>query len=660
MTRSQIDALRAEGQSKGWTFTVGENPATAIPLEQLCGLKVPENWEATANFVDLDQAPMDLPASYDWRALGGVTPIRNQGNCGSCWAFSTVGALECAIKIKDSMSVNLSEQWLVSCNREGWGCDGGFMAHDYHQWKTDACGGTGAVYESDFPYTATDAPCGCPYAHPYRITSWAYIGSSGGVPSTNSIKQAIMDYGPVSVAIYVNSAFQGYTGGVFNACSSGQINHAVVLVGWDDNQGGGVWFLRNSWGTGWGESGYMKITYGCCSVGYAACYIMYPGFDPLNVSPNDGLSSTGEVGGPFAPQCKTYALKNNGTSSLNWTGTKTQNWLDVAPASGTLAAGASVDANVCVNGNANSLPIGTYTDQVVFTNTTNGKTQTRDVSLKVGHVDYYTELFTTNNDLGHMSLTFAPDGSAHYYAACKQTATAFPTDPSSGVSLAVSGDNYVKVTLAGGANVYIYGQAYSDFYVGANGYITFGGGDTDATETLADHFRLKRLSGLFTDLNPGTNAVTWKQLLDRAVVTFQNVPEVGTSGGNNFQIEMFYDGRIRMTWLDIAVSDGLAGLSQGMGTPSDYQPSDLTGYSACPPAAHHRADFDGDGDVDLGDFGHFQACLTRVGVFVVNPPCADMDFDEDGDVDRTDFQKFRQCLSGSEVSVAGDCLSGSP
>ncbi|MCX6353560.1 MAG: metallophosphoesterase [Candidatus Aureabacteria bacterium] len=272
----ELADLKSKARSEGWTFTVGENSATSRSLSVLCGLKEQKGW-LSKNVFDLSEQKVSLPSTFDWRSLNGCTPIRDQGDCGSCWAFGTVGPLECAIKIKEDIDVDLSEQWLLSCNNEGWNCiDGGWWAHDYLQWKTDSCGGTGAVLESASPYMASDDPCQCPYQHPYKIDSWAFIGSPDGVPSVNSIKQAIMDYGPVSVAVYASNAFQAYTGGVFNACQNYQTNHAVVLVGWDDNQGAnGVWFLRNSWGEGWGEDGYMRIEYGCSRVGYSACYVNY-------------------------------------------------------------------------------------------------------------------------------------------------------------------------------------------------------------------------------------------------------------------------------------------------------------------------------------------------------------------------------------------------
>ncbi len=289
LSSADIDSLRKLGKAEGWTFTVGENPATAYSLEELCGMKAPEDWWVGAKF-SASPSPKSLPEAFSWcDSAGGCPPVRNQGSCGSCWAFSTVGALECNIKIKDKITVDLSEQWLVSCNTDGWGCGGGWWAHDYHQWKTDPCGGTGAVPEASFPYTASDAPCNCPYPHDYLIEDWGFVGSSYGIPPVASIKQAILDYGPVSVTLYVNSAFQAYTGGVFNGCEDAAINHGVVLVGWDDNQGtAGVWIMRNSWGPGWGEGGYMRIPYDCSNIGYAACYVVYQGTSMLRLSLPDG------------------------------------------------------------------------------------------------------------------------------------------------------------------------------------------------------------------------------------------------------------------------------------------------------------------------------------------------------------------------------------
>lgn len=249
-----------------------------------------------------DPPSSQLPSAFDWRIRNGVTPVKDQARCGSCWAFGTVGPLESNIRIKDGIIEDLSEQYLVSCNTEGWSCNGGWWAHDYHEWKSNPCDPMpGAVLETEFPYTAKDEqPC-CvgkfPCSHPYKIVSWYYIeiGATksyyymGKVPPTAELKKAICDRGLISATVYVGSAFVRYTDmcdgdGVLepsevfetNEADGPNVNHAVVLVGWDDNVGtNGAWILRNSWGTNWGEEGYMYIGYGISNVGSYANYIVY-------------------------------------------------------------------------------------------------------------------------------------------------------------------------------------------------------------------------------------------------------------------------------------------------------------------------------------------------------------------------------------------------
>ncbi len=277
--------------NKEWTNTSEENLAKKYSIDELCGLVEPDDWYVNAKF-DACTPRGDLPESFDWReeVTGGLPSIKNQGSCGSCWAFGTIAPIECNIKIKDGVEVDLSEQWLVSCNQDGYSCSGGWWCHDYfmENGKTDLCGDSGAVLEEDFPYTATNAPCNCPYPHEYFIEDWAYVGNPNGVATVDQIKQAIYDYGPVSVAVCVNSAFSGYTGGVFSGPTCHEINHAVALVGWDDNQGSnGIWFLRNSWGAGWGEGGYMRIEYGVCDVGYRTVRVKYR--DSIRINLPDGV-----------------------------------------------------------------------------------------------------------------------------------------------------------------------------------------------------------------------------------------------------------------------------------------------------------------------------------------------------------------------------------
>ena len=280
LSSEDIAALRAQGETEGWTFTVGENEATRRPSHELCGLVLPPDWQLKGRF-DPCTSTRSLPSSFDWRTYNGCTTIRNQGGCGSCWAFGAIGTLESWLRIMTGASVttNLSEQWLVSCTEAG-SCNGGWHADAYEYLRCgglqDPCGDSGAVWESDFPYVAYNAPCNCPYPHPYCIDGWAFVGSGTEIPTVNQIKYAILHHGPVVVGVHADyPAFQGYTGGVFNNCVDEPTDHGVVLVGWDNNQGNGVWILRNSWGPGWGTGGYMLIEYGCSRVGYGAAYVDY-------------------------------------------------------------------------------------------------------------------------------------------------------------------------------------------------------------------------------------------------------------------------------------------------------------------------------------------------------------------------------------------------
>lgn len=292
------------------SFKVGYNPALEYSIDQLCGLKMPADWELRAPLAEAEPLAVTLPSSYDWRDYNGVTSVKDQGGCGGCWAFSTVGVLESQIKLKCGVEADLSEQYLISCNVDNWDCvKGGWFAHDYHldlvpPSETKA----GAVKESSFPYQASDVACAGPYTHPYKISSWAYIGSSSGVPSVSAIKQAIYEHGPVAVSICAGNTFSAYTSGIFDddETCSGTVNHAVLLVGWKDDLGtdNGYWILKNSWGTYWGESGYMRIRYGVSNVGYAANYVEFSNcpassLPTVTITASDATAVEGSNSGKF-------------------------------------------------------------------------------------------------------------------------------------------------------------------------------------------------------------------------------------------------------------------------------------------------------------------------------------------------------------------------
>jgi len=135
-----------------------------------------------------------------------------------------------------------------------------------------------------------------------------------------------------------------------------------------------------------------------------------------------------------------------------------------------------------------------------------------------------------------------------YYSVCRESVSAFPTDPQGGTPVTPGDDGFTQVTVAGGSRVGVYGTNAAAFFIGSNGYLTFGQGDNANVESLAAHYNRPRVSALFDDLDPTSGgAVSWKQLSDRVAVTYLNVPEYQRTNGNSFQIELFFDGTLRLT-----------------------------------------------------------------------------------------------------------------
>ncbi len=253
-----------------------------------------------------------------------------------------------------------------------------------------------------------------------------------------------------------------------------------------------------------------------------------------------------------------------------------------------------------------------------------------------GQVDYFTEQFSSYEDtfdLSNTSIIFTPTIDGTSYSAYLQEITQLPTDPAGGTELALGDDSYEFVKLSNPATVSIFGSSFSSFYVGSNGYITFSEGDNDYSGSLPDHFDTRRISALFDDLNPsGGGQVSWKQFVDRVVVTWENVPEYGSNNSNTFQVEMYFDGRIQLSWLAIEAEDGISGLSEGLGVPPDFQETDLSKkYPSLPPMlGYFTEQFSSDEDTfDLSntlitfkptaDGTSYSAYLQRITQLPTNP-----------------------------------------
>lgn len=211
---------------------------------------------------------------YDARTQGYVTPVRDQ-QCGNCWAYSAVGAYEGSYKKVNGSFINGSEQQAVNC--VDGDCGGGF-AYKVMKWMVDQ--DKNLATETTIPDVGMDQACagGTPATN-YYATDWGIVHPSGDpskIASVADIKEAMCKYGPIAASVQVTGLFQNYASGVFNEFASNYAdpssNHAIVLVGWDDDKG--AWLMKNSWGTDWGEDGYMWIKYGTNNIGRRAAWII--------------------------------------------------------------------------------------------------------------------------------------------------------------------------------------------------------------------------------------------------------------------------------------------------------------------------------------------------------------------------------------------------
>jgi len=250
--------------SENHSYTMGLNQFTHLTLSEFhdyihLGGTRPPNYNLRRNGNLIHAAPADpstLPVSVDWTAAGAVTGVKDQGQCGSCWAFSTTGSLEGAYQLKYGALKSFSEQQLVSCDNVDAGCNGGWM-DDAFDWVKE---NKGLASEADYPYTSSSGTTGtCKAAvNDPLVAPSSYTDVVAG--DVTALMSAVAQQ-PVSIAIQANQiAFQVYKSGVLTGRCGTSLDHGVLVVGygtWTD--GTDYWKVKNSWSSSWGMDGYILI-----------------------------------------------------------------------------------------------------------------------------------------------------------------------------------------------------------------------------------------------------------------------------------------------------------------------------------------------------------------------------------------------------------------
>eukprot|EP00695_Tsukubamonas_globosa_P000414 TRINITY_DN130_c0_g1_i1.p1 TRINITY_DN130_c0_g1~~TRINITY_DN130_c0_g1_i1.p1 ORF type:complete len:350 (+),score=194.99 TRINITY_DN130_c0_g1_i1:52-1050(+) len=254
--------------------TYGENKFTDLSEDEFRAMYLSPITVSAESLDEMRETPAlsgDLPTSFDWRTQGAVTPVKNQGQCGSCWSFSTTGAIEGAWFLSGKPLTSLSEQNLVDCSKNcvtfeneeacNEGCNGGLPWAAY-QYVIE---NNGIDTEASYPYKGVDGTCSFNGNNVgARLSNWTAIAAD-----PQAVKQALYSRGPVSVGLNAEW-LQFYFGGISNPwlCDPAKIDHAVLIVGWGVKEGTTeeYWIVKNSWGESWGEKGYFRLHFGKCGI----------------------------------------------------------------------------------------------------------------------------------------------------------------------------------------------------------------------------------------------------------------------------------------------------------------------------------------------------------------------------------------------------------
>ena len=221
------------------------------------------------NIEDEEPTTLGAPASVDWRSSGAVGPVRNQGSCAGCYAFSSAAAMESIYKIKTGQLLQFSPQQIIDCSTgfRNKGCSGGLMTYSFNYLQSNKM-----MKESSYPFTGKGGACKYNAANGVVNT----VGYTSLAKTHDALMNAVAQQ-PVSAGVNMNSsAFMNYKSGIISTAACGTtMNHAILVVGYGTENGTPYWLIKNSWGTGWGQAGYAKILRQPGLSGAGICGIQY-------------------------------------------------------------------------------------------------------------------------------------------------------------------------------------------------------------------------------------------------------------------------------------------------------------------------------------------------------------------------------------------------
>jgi len=224
------------------------------------GLLMPENHTRNPIMMPANEAKLFAAKAIDWRTKGAVTHVKDQGQCGSCWAFSAVGNMEGLNFLRTGTLVELSEEELVQCagSTGNEGCNGGLMDNAF-DWVAK---NGGIDTEADYPYTSKSGTGGACKEAKLQDVAAKFSGHVDIASDEEQMAAWVAQNGPLSIAVDAGPMWQMYSKGIKKSCYAGTVDHGVLIVGFGEEKGIPYWIVKNSWGAGWGEQGYIRIRRG--------------------------------------------------------------------------------------------------------------------------------------------------------------------------------------------------------------------------------------------------------------------------------------------------------------------------------------------------------------------------------------------------------------